>query len=267
MTHYSDDDLVLYYYGEARSPAGIDRHLETCPTCAAAYREIVATLALVTRPNPPERGAAYGVEVWQRIRNQLPEQDTQPWTPWIRTNRWSLAAAAAVLIATAFAAGRLWSPPGLSPNEVAQSTSSSAGAPRVDGDDWIRLAETSEHLERSERMLLEIVNAEDDGIDRRSVDVSDQQAWADDLIDANRLFRQAATHAGDTATVGVLDELERSLLEIAHGPSSLSPAELQAIRLRLDAAALLFKVRVLSDHLADELHEREVAPVKPRKTT
>ena len=47
----------------------------------------------------------------------------------------------------------------------------------------------------------------------------------------------------------MLDELERSLLEIVHGPSTLTPAELQALRVRLDAAALLFKVRVLHDEL------------------
>ena len=61
----------------------------------------------------------------------------------------------------------------------------------------------------------------------------------------------------------MLDELERSLLEIVHGPSTAMPAELDEVRARVDAAALLFKVRIL----ADELHEREVAPVQRRKTT
>jgi hypothetical protein len=42
----------------------------------------------------------------------------------------------------------------------------------------------------------------------------------------------------------------------------LTAAELEQLRLRLDAAALLFKVRVLSE----EMRERELAPITPRKT-
>jgi hypothetical protein len=48
-------------------------------------------------------------------------------------------------------------------------------------------------------------------------------------------------------------------MEISHGPSTLSLADFNKTRMRMDAAALLFKVRVLSD----ELHEREVSTPKP----
>jgi hypothetical protein len=107
-------------------------------------------------------------------------------------------------------------------------------------------------------VLLDLVNAEG-----QTVDLTDQQTWAADLIDANRLYREAATRAGDTLVANVLDDLERSLLEIVHGPSMPRPAELDDVRARVDAAALLFKVRIL----ADELHEREIAIVQPRKIT
>ena len=54
----------------------------------------------------------------------------------------------------------------------------------------------------------------------------------------------------------VLDDLERSLLEIVHRPSPIRAVDLDQIRRRIDAAALLFKVRVMSD----ELRQREGAP-------
>ena len=54
----------------------------------------------------------------------------------------------------------------------------------------------------------------------------------------------------------VLDDLERNLLEIVHSPSRISAADLEQIRRRIDAAALLFKVRVMSD----ELRQREGRP-------
>ena len=50
-------------------------------------------------------------------------------------------------------------------------------------------------------------------------------------------------------------ELERNLIEIVHSPSQISAADLEQIRRRIDAASLLFKVRVMSD----ELRQREGA--------
>jgi hypothetical protein len=66
MKHYSDDDLTLYYYGEARRPADVDRHLAECASCAATYRSIAGTLSAIVAPEVPERGDLYGLEVWQR---------------------------------------------------------------------------------------------------------------------------------------------------------------------------------------------------------
>jgi hypothetical protein len=49
----------------------------------------------------------------------------------------------------------------------------------------------------------------------------------------------------------VLDELERTLLEIEHAPSRMSPGELSDLRLRLQAEGLLFKLRVLASTVQD----------------
>jgi hypothetical protein len=253
MTHYTEDDLILYYYGEGRGRdrAGVEHHLESCRECSAAYRALVETLQLIASAEVPERGEAYPMEVWQRIRSRLPERQAPWWHTWFE---WRLVAAATVvaaLVVAAFIAGRLspLSTPTAAPPAVASVDPNEAGA-------RVRLAATGDHLERSERVLLDLVNAEGP-----SVDLTDEQTWAADLINSNRLYREAATRAGDTLVANVLDELERSLLEIVHGPSTAMPAELDAVRARVDAAALLFKVRIL----ADELHEREVAPVQPRK--
>ena len=67
----------------------------------------------------------------------------------------------------------------------------------------------------------------------------------------------------------VLDELERTLLEIVHRPATVTAADLNEMRRRIDSVALLFKVRVLSD----ELRQRELeapltdAPSISRTTT
>ena len=164
-----------------------------------------------------------------------------------------MGAAVAILTIVAFVAGRYWPStqyPAPAPQQV--------GTARGGADERARTVAIIDHLDRSERMLLDLANAT--GPD---VDVSVEQAWAADLVDANRLYRDAAAQAGETTTASVLDDLERSLLDIVHAPSTLTPAELEDVRARLDAAALLFKVRVLSN----ELRERETAPLAPRKTT
>ena len=253
QTHLTEDDLILHFYGETRQPGSVHIHLAGCPTCAAEYEEIASTLTLVSTPPPLERGDLYGLEVWQRIRPLLPAPD--PW--WrlsrMRGNRPVLAAASLLLIAAAFATGRYW------PREepVVPAIGQFADV-RPDADQRARTAAIADHLERSERVLLDLSNLEGS-----PVDVSSQQTWAADLIDANRLYRDAAAQAGDAAIAGVLDDLERTLLDIAHAPAKLTPAELDDVRTRLEGAALLFKVRILSN----ELREREGAPVAPRKTT
>src|SRR5207247_1304188 len=127
----------------------------------------------------------------------------------------------------------------------------------VDSRRRILLTSVADHLDRSERVLTDIMNAP-------RGDISSEQRWADDLLSTSRLYRQDAADAGEQSVAAVLDELERSLLEIVNSPSKISAADLDEIRRRIDAAALLFKVRVMSD----ELRQREEAPMSlPRTST
>jgi hypothetical protein len=259
--HFSEDDLTLYYYGEGRRRADIERHITTCPVCASLYGEISQTLAMVTAPDTPERGDQYGLEVWQRVRHELPEQDAPWWTTFFRHDRLAFAAAVAMLVLVAFVAGRIWPrPPADAPApSAAQSTNAAPGS--INGGDTrqrILLTSVADHLDRSERVLTDIMNAP-------RGDISSEQRWADDLLTTSRLYRQDAVDAGEQSVAAVLDELERSLLEIVNSPSKISAADLEQIRRRIDAAALLFKVRVMSDGL----REREQAPDRstPRTST
>src|SRR5262249_423060 len=124
----------------------------------------------------------------------------------------------------------------------------------------ILLTSVADHLDRSERVLTDIMNTSE------GRDISTEQRWAEDLLTTSRLYRQDAVDAGEQSVASVLDDLERSLLEICHGPSQMSEADLEQIRRRIDAAALLFKVRVLGD----ELRQRKGAPepsAAPRTST
>ena len=263
--HFSEDDLTLYYYGEGLRRDAIEHHLESCAPCASLYREIAGTLAMIEAPEVPERSDQYGLEVWQRIRHKLPEREMRSWpTFWaafFAHERLMFAAAAAMLVLAAFTAGRVWprlpdgAPANSAPQTPAASVASSANA---DSRQRILLTSVADHLDRSERVLTDIMNAQ-------RGDISTEQRWAVDLLDTSRLYRQDAVDAGEGSVASVLDELERSLMEIVNSPSKISAADLEQIRRRIDAAALLFKVRVMSD----ELRQREDAPDRstPRSST
>ena len=97
-------------------------------------------------------------------------------------------------------------------------------------------------------VLTELANASAPG----PLDISFEQERAADLLGENRLYRQTATGVGDVAVASVLDELERVLEDIANGPSRLSPAELDELRLRLRADGILFKLRVLGSNVRNQ---------------
>jgi DNA-binding transcriptional regulator YdaS (Cro superfamily) len=258
-SHISEDDLTLYYYGEGRRRAEIERHLDMCQACAAVYREIAGTLAMIVAPDVPERGEQYGLEVWQRIRHRLPERE-EGFSWFFGFSGLAAGAAAAVLLIAAFVAGRMWQSTSAPVVSTAVNTSPSGRgasnpgtAPAVAGataGQRILLTAVADHLDRSERVLTDIMNSHE------PADISAEQRWAEDLVATSRLYRQDALDAGEQSVASVLDDLERNLLEIVHSPAKISAADLEQIRRRIDAAALLFKVRVMSD----ELRQREAAP-------
>lgn len=257
--HYSEEDLVLYYYEDGPRRAEVQQHLDACEPCTVAYRELTATLKSVTAPEAPERGDQYGLEVWQRIRHRLPEQEMPWWSVWLRADRLALAGAFSVLLVAAFVAGRWWSA-GTVPAPAVASVAPAPAAPGAAGDDGRRrilLTSVADHLDRSERVLTDIMNT------TGASDISTEQGWAEDLINTSRLYRQDAADAGEQSVALVLEELERSLLEIVHTPSRATAARLDEIRRRIDAASLLFKVRVLGSELRQRQTQGQDAP-RPR---
>jgi hypothetical protein len=258
VKHYTEEDLILYYYNEGGRHTDIEVHLDECERCATAYRALAGTLRLVATPEAPDRGDQYGLEVWQRIRHRLPEQELPWWGAWFRADRLAMAGAVAVLLLAAFVTGRWWSSPSENAPATAPTVASSqpAAVPSV-GDDArqrILLTSVADHLDRSERVLTEIMNAP------AGQDISAEQRWAEDLVVTSRLYRQDASDAGEHSVAVVLDELERSLLEIVHTPSRATAARLGEIRRRIDAASLLFKVRVFGDELRRREGQDAVRP-------
>ena len=242
MTHYSDDDLVLFYYGDPQAPADAGAHLTACAECQGRFQDVAQTLGMVMIADEPPRPDWYGVELWNRLEPQLARREPFWRRPYLRPLSW--AAAAALLLTVGYVAGRVTpGPERQQPLTIAEQTdgTSDAEARRV------LLLSVADHLERSDRALTDIVNTAADG------DISAGQQWAADLVEASRLYRQDALASDERSVADVLDELERTLVEIVNSPSQVTQAQLDEMHRRLDSAGLLFRVRVLSGELRRQM--------------
>lgn len=244
-THISEDQLVLFYYGEASDAAPVEHHLAQCEHCRAEYRALQTVLNTIDSAPVPDRGPEYGSAVWQRIHKRVGGKRSHKlgWFPW-----WKWAPAATALLLLAFFAGRVSRRP--------ETPTLASGQVR----ERILLVAVGDHLERSQMVLAEISNAPDG---KGKVDISDEQRMAQDLLDSNRLYRQTANSTGDTAVGNVLDDLERMLLEIANSPSELDRSQLDELRQEIKDRGLLFKIRVIGSKVQQE--QTAPAPKQDRK--
>lgn len=228
MNHLTEEQLVLFYYRELEDLAGVEEHLAACDSCRAACRELESLLGQVQVP-VPERGEHYGSQVWHRLRPRLEPRRLWAWPKWV------LATAMAGLVVAAFLAGRFW------PGATREAPQSIAQPVR----ERILLVAVGDHLERSQMVLLELVNSKTDG----AVDISEEQQRAQDLVAANRLYRQTAARAGEAGLASVLEDLERTLIEVAHRPALVSAADFEELRRRIEAQGILFKIRIIDSQV------------------
>jgi hypothetical protein len=232
VSHLHEDDLVLHYYREDGGAAAA--HLADCAACAAAYAALRADLDAL-RPEDAERPEGFERRMWARVEPRLPGRGAR-WAPWLT----GLAIAASLVLA-------FW---------LGRRSGSPMPAPQASTPEQVRervlLVAVGDHLERSQMVLLEVVNAP-----AGRPDIAASQRSAEELAAANRLYRQAAARAGEPAVASVLEDLERVLIEIAHSPSPASSAEVARLQERIESKGLLLKVRVIGSHVREK--EKEVA--------
>jgi hypothetical protein len=248
MKHLSEEELIEHYYGMGRGAKASARHLEACPECAEAFAALRRDLAEMEFAEPPVRGEAYGVEVWESIRHSLPVYEARK-RGWLRVGHWkalSYTAACALLVAGAFYAGRLWEQKQTHP--AAQNNPLQQVQPHPDHPKpRVVVVVLSDHLDRSERLLVELKHVDADSPEM----VSPLRDEARSLLAANRICRQNAQQEDDPALTKALDRLDRVLDELANHPGGLNAATLTRLQDEMNADGLLFEVRVLRSRLPD----------------
>jgi hypothetical protein len=229
MNHLTEEQLTLAYYNDLDPE--LRQHVNDCGVCRSNFDRLKDLLDSIREYPVPERSVSYGSDVWVRLLPKLPA--AKPRSAWFRW--WMVGPAFATLLVVAFFAGMLVQhrrePPTLSAN----------ASQRV-----LRMV-IGDHLDRSQILLTELVNAS-----AGSIDLRDERDRARDLLSENRLLRQTAARTGDPSHAALLDELERVLLDIANTPSNTSPADLEALQHRIGSEGLLFRVRIVDANIREK---------------
>ena len=246
MKHPAEERLILFHYEGDR---GVARHLAACPSCRARVAEIERLLALVESEPVPERGEAYGREVWSRIAPRLPERPEPAWKRYLAPPRLAFAGALAAVALAAFLAGR-----------VSRGPETPAAPAASQTRERILLVTVGDHLERSQTVLIELLHSPAEGPAAER-----ERARAQELLAANRLYRQTAASAGERGVSDVLEDLERVLLEASHGAAPVSLEGLEGLRRKAEAEGVLFKIRVLGSRVRER--EEAMSPRRERKRT
>ena len=242
--HVNEDALILHYYGEGDDPS-VESHLASCPTCRMEFEKLRRVLAMVDEQSVPDPSPSFERQMWVRIQPKLHEQSRGWFSRLLPAGqhsapKWVLAGGLAALLIAAFVAGRFTSP---------STPAAPASAPAVaDVGDGVLLVAVVDHLDRSQMVLIELLNGDTDDIANISAG-----SRARELVAANRLYRQTAAQAGDTVIGETLEDLERVLLEIANAPENVSAEDVAALREQIGTRGLLFRVRVVQS----EIRERE----------
>ena len=231
MNHLTDEQLIEHYFREGVNRVAVETHLRICSKCEQVYEEISNAMA-VRAPEPPARERGYGERVWQSIQAPLLPYAAKPKRSHFSWPRLVLAGACLAGLAAAFLGGSLWQ---------RSRTHPSVAANPAQARERVVLLVLDDHLDRSERLLVQLNHA---GAERADLDDS-VQAEARQLLPDNRLYRQAISVGGDPIMSAALDHLERVLLEITNTPDKLNSADIARIEEEMNTDSLLFQIRVL----------------------
>ncbi|MGZ4845744.1 MAG: anti-sigma factor family protein [Candidatus Angelobacter sp.] len=235
MNHLSEEQIVLHYYGDAEETSEVERHLAACPDCRAEFSRVQSMLAQIEPLEVPEPPAGFEEKTWLNVRDRLPEKGSFLRRLFGPQQKWALAGTMVLLLAAAFLAGRFWPRPD---QQIVHK-------PETVNPQRVVLVAVGDHLERSQMLLVEIMNADTRG----PINFSSEQAEARDLLDSNHLYRVSAQQSGDPQVARLLDQLGRVLAEIANGPAEVSPGDLEQVRHSIQSEGLLFKVRVVGSEV------------------
>jgi hypothetical protein len=190
----------------------------------------------------PARDASYGEQVWAAIAPLLPVYAAEK-KRWWQSGGWlrglSYAAAVALLVACAFYAGQL------AEQHRHNGITAAKQTPAPQTKQPIVVVVLDDHLDRSERFLVELKHADFD-----PTMTSPMRDEAKSLLAANRVCRKNAAQSDDPELTTALDHLDSLLAEAVNEPGGLNAQNIAKLQDQMNSEGVLFEVRVLRSRIA-----------------
>lgn len=238
MNKWTQEDLILYYYGELPEDQAkaVEQVLQNDPALKQSYADLTAVFALSDELDIPEPDSGFEQRMMAGLKPHIHQSKAKKKRFWLFAGRpfSQLATAMAlVLVVGVFFLGR-WSAVDDTPSGISLAEEDSQR---------ILLQRLAQHLGSTDRMLTSLANGEADDLTQQ------RQETIQQLVTFNRLYRQVAESDDDRQLVELLSQMERVLLQLAHADASSEAEDFEQIRSRLADSDLLYKLRVTNKKL------------------
>lgn len=221
-----------------------ERHLASCPDCAAERTALNETLRLMDRRRRPDPGAEFWDGYWDRLsRRGVWEATAEGRRPSLAARlgraltslpRWSYqVAGAAALLLLGILIGRL----ALGPTAGERRMTASANAPVSSA-----AVQAADFIDRSQVLLLGLVNYDPATQDAYAFDLAGKKAYSRELVNQAPAVLQSLDKPGQRRLRELVSELEVILMQIANLGSGQDLEGVELIKQGVDRRGLFLKI-------------------------
>jgi hypothetical protein len=263
--------LVQALYDELapEEKGSFERHVASCPGCAAEFKALTETLRTMNGRARSDPGREFWDGYWDRLAGRLEKEKAVEDKPrsgaetrgrtWSLRPRWAFQAAAALaLVVAGIFVGRLV----FSPRPVSVEASRPAGeAPLVQrGEDDLILRARS-YVDRSKLVLLALVNHDPASEDAYALDLPLQKQVSRQLVKQAGELKSDLKDPGQSRLRELVADLETILLQIANLEAENDFEAVEFVKQGVENGGLLLKIN-LSEMGGDLRDGRKAAAQK-----
>lgn len=238
-----EDRFVDALYGELdpSNQQPLDEHLKQCERCRELFVTMQKTLQIMDGRKHSELPDEYWNQYDQSLQKRMADANPKNvrWHSFGKIPGWALKAAAAfILIGIGVLIGRYYMTPATQP-QIAGTRPTPATVQRVSMD-----PETKRFLERSQVLLIGVVNLEPDADGNYPADLSAQKKVSRDLIQEASLIRPKLKGPDKRRLNELVSDLELILLQIANMEAENDQPGIEMVKSGVDRKGVLFKINL-----------------------
>jgi hypothetical protein len=245
---------ALYEDLNSEEKAFFNRHIRSCPDCAAEFKALEETSRAMDRRVRRDPGREFWDGYWDRLSRRLEMKDEgeaekarparQKWprrfAPW--APRWAFQAAAAVaLISAGITIGRLIFSPRRLPVEAARQTVEAPPVAPAANDLVVR---ARNYVDRSKLVLLALVNYDPSSEGPCVLDLPLQKQISRQLVEQAGALKSDLQDPGRRRLLDLVTDLETILIQISNLESRNDFEAVEFVRQGVESRGIFLKINL-----------------------